>query len=65
MPFVSLNDFSGLTVDPMNSIALKQAIEKIIYNKQLYESFSSNALERVKLFSRIKMAEAYKNIYEI
>lgn len=65
VPFVSLNNFSGFTVDPKNRIALRQAIEKIIYNKQLYESFSSNALERVKLFSRSNMAEAYKKIYEL
>jgi len=63
VPFVSLNDFSGITVEPENVMDLKSAIEKIIHDKELYELFSSNALERVKLFSREKMAEAYLNIY--
>lgn len=65
VPFVSLNEFSGFTVNPKNSTALKEAIEKIISNKQLYESFSLNALERVKLFSRSNMAQAYKEIYDM
>ncbi len=63
VPFVSLNDYSGITVEPKNSEVLRAAIEKIIHNKELYESFSSNALERVKLFTRQKMAEDYYNIY--
>lgn len=64
VPFVSLHDFSGITVQPKDAKDLKEAIEKIIQNKELYELYSSNALERVELFSRQKMAEAYNEIYK-
>jgi glycosyltransferase involved in cell wall biosynthesis len=64
VPFVSLNNYSGITVGPKNTEGLRDAIEKIIYNKELYELYSFNALERVKVFSREKMAEAYKVIYQ-
>lgn len=63
VPFVSLNSITGLTVEPKNSILLKQAIEKIINDKDLYETYSKNSLERVKTFSREKMANSYLNIY--
>lgn len=63
VPFVSTHDYSGITVAPKNSAALQKAIEKIINNKPLYEFFSSNALDRVKLFSREKMSEAYLHLY--
>lgn len=63
VPFVSLSDYSGITVEPKNSDMLCEAIEKIINNKELYELYSSNALERVKLFSREKLSRAYMEIY--
>lgn len=63
VPFVSLHNYSGITVNFADSKALKMAIEKIISNKELYESFSSNALERVKEFSRQKMSNSYFEIY--
>ena len=64
VPFVSLNDYSGITVRPKDIVALKTAIEKMIVNKKLYEICSSNALERVKIFSREKMVETYMGIYK-
>ncbi|MFT6689219.1 MAG: glycosyltransferase involved in cell wall biosynthesis [Saprospiraceae bacterium] len=64
VPFVSLDGYSGFTVEANNSESLKLAIEKIINDKSLYEFFSSNALERVKLFSRDKMSEAYLDLYK-
>ena len=64
VPYVSLNDYSGITVEPRNSDYLKSAIEKIINNKELYELYSYNALKRVKLFSRKKMSEDYIEIYQ-
>lgn len=64
VPFVSLHDFSGITVQPKNAKELKGAIEKIIHDKELYELYSSNALQRVEMFSRQKMAEAYNEIYK-
>jgi len=63
VPFVSLNNYSGITIEPENINALKEAIEKIISNKELYELFSANALERVKEFSRTKMSKSYFDIY--
>lgn len=64
VPFVSLNDYSGITVEPKDVEGLRVAVKKIISNKELYELYSLNALERVKMFSREKMAEAYKEIYQ-
>lgn len=64
VPFVSLNEYSGITVEPTMSNELKAAIEKMINNKELYELYSFNALERVKVFSREKMAENYMKIYQ-
>jgi len=63
VPFVSLNDFSGLTVEPKCSKSLKSAIVKIIQNKELYELFSANAIERAELFTRRKMSETYLEVY--
>ena len=63
VPFVSLNNQTGFTVEPKNAIDLKIAIEKIISNKALYEELSSNALERVKVFTREKMSNAYYELY--
>lgn len=64
VPFVSLNNYSGITVEPKNIAALSNAIVKLITNKELYEQYSSNALERVKLFSREHMSNAYRELYE-
>jgi glycosyltransferase involved in cell wall biosynthesis len=64
VPFVSLNNYSGFTVDPKNVEDLKNAIQKVITNKELYIQFSKNALERSKLFSRDKMANDYIKIYK-
>jgi glycosyltransferase involved in cell wall biosynthesis len=64
VPFVSLNGYSGITVRATDVEGLRVAIEKIISNVELYELYSSNALERVQLFSREKMSEAYMGIYQ-
>jgi glycosyltransferase involved in cell wall biosynthesis len=63
VPLVSLNDYSGITVEPKSSEGLKTAIVKIIENKELYEQFSLNALERSRLFTRKKMSESYIDLY--
>lgn len=65
VPFVSLHNYSGITVEPASADSLKSAIEKIIKNKELYELFSKNSLERVKEFSREKMSETYLNLYKL
>lgn len=64
VPFVSLNDFSGITVEPKSSESLKSAIVRIIENKELYEEFSLNAIERSSLFTRKKMSESYLDLYK-
>ena len=64
VPFVSLNGYSGITVEPKDVLELRVSIEKIISNKELYELYSLNALERVNMFSREKMAQAYMEIYQ-
>jgi rhamnosyl/mannosyltransferase len=64
VPFVSLNDYSGITVEPKDIEGLRHAIEKLINNKELYELYSLNALERVETFSREKMSKAYVEIYQ-
>lgn len=63
VPYVSLDGITGFTVMPKSSEALKEAILKIISDKELYEKFSSNALLRVKEFSRDKLAESYLKLY--
>lgn len=64
VPFVSLNDFSGITVEPKSSESLRSAIVRIIENKELYEEFSLNAIERSSLFTRKKMSESYLDLYK-
>ncbi|QDW26940.1 glycosyltransferase [Pedobacter sp. KBS0701] len=64
VPFVSLDSFSGLTVEAGNSEKLKNAINTIINSKELYETYSGNAVIRSKDFTREKMAKAYLNIYQ-
>jgi len=63
VPFVSLDSFSGLTVKPADSESLKQAILRIITDKEFYEQLSKNSLERSKEFTREKMATSYIDIY--
>lgn len=64
VPFVSLDGLTGFTVEPKNTIALKNAIEKIISSDNLYSEFSLNAYKRAKEFSNKKMVEKYLDIYE-
>lgn len=64
VPFVSLDSFSGITVSPKDSEALKNAIMSIINSQELYETYSKNAIVRSKDFTREKMAKAYLNIYQ-
>jgi rhamnosyl/mannosyltransferase len=63
VPEVSINGLTGITVEPKNSEKLKTAIEKIINNKELYETYSNNCSERVIEFSREKMTDSYLKLY--
>jgi glycosyltransferase involved in cell wall biosynthesis len=64
VPFVSLDGLTGFTVNPMNVIELKNSIEKIFSDKDIYEMFSKNALERASQFSIDKMVNSYIEIFE-
>jgi glycosyltransferase involved in cell wall biosynthesis len=64
VPFVSVNNSTGLTVEPKSVNELKVAIEKIINNKELYELFSINAIERASQFTRDKMSQDYLKLYD-
>lgn len=63
VPFVSLNDVSGITVPPKDAIALRDAIMSILGNKERYQRFSENSYQRSLLFSRAKLSESYLNLY--
>jgi glycosyltransferase involved in cell wall biosynthesis len=64
VPYVSLNGVSGLTVEPRDAVSLEQAINTILNDKQLYETYSKNSLERSKLFTREKLANSYLELYQ-
>lgn len=63
VPFVSLHQVTGLTVKPEDVVALSDAVTTVINDAQLYQDFSKNCIDRSKLFTRQKMAEAYLNLY--
>jgi rhamnosyl/mannosyltransferase len=63
VPYVSLDRVTGLTVKPKSVSELKQAIDEILNDKHLYETYSINSIERSKLFTREKLAQAYIELY--
>lgn len=46
VPWVSLNNVSGLTVEPSNSKQLAEAIKKLYFDEELYKRLARGALER-------------------
>jgi len=64
VPSVSLHNITGLTVEPKNVLALREAIQLIMNDQELYRSFSKNALQRVKEFRREKLTYSYLNLYK-
>lgn len=64
VPYVSLNEVTGLTVPPKDVVRLQEAIARICNDPILYETFSKNCLERVKLFSREALAASYLKLYQ-
>lgn len=63
VPYVSLDNVTGFTVEPENIEQLQDSINKIFNNAELYLKFSKNALARAKEFSIDKMVEKYQKIY--
>ena len=63
VPFVSLNNETGFTVSPGSVEELRNAIEKIVCDKDLYQQFSISSFERSKEFTREKMARSYWEVY--
>jgi rhamnosyl/mannosyltransferase len=62
--FVNIHNHTGLVVPPCDSKALKEALNRILNNKELNLKFAQNAKERVKNeFSKEKMVESFKNLY--
>ena len=50
---VSLNDVSGITIEPKNSQAIAKAVNKILSNDQIRINYANNARERYeKLFTK-------------
>ena len=64
VPYVSIDEYSGLTVEPSNSIQLKNAILRIIQDPILYEKFSLNALKRSSKFTNDNMLRNYLKVYK-
>lgn len=65
VPYVSLNNLTGITVQPRNISALTEAIRNIQNTPSMYETFSENAIKRVNDFTQKKMAESYLDLYSI
>lgn len=63
VPFVSLNNITGLTVTPKSVTELNNAIKRIMDDPVLYNSFSKNALKRVEEFSQEKLCDSYLSLY--
>ncbi len=64
VPFVSLNNLTGYTVEASNSDELRNAIVKVISDPVNYSTLSKNAIERSKEFSNERMVEKYLKVYE-
>lgn len=65
VPYVSLNNITGLTIPPKNSIALEKSIKKLLRNQKLANVMGQNGEKRVeKYFSLDKMLKEIKKIYE-
>ena len=64
VPFVSIDNKTGLTAEPNNAIDLKEKIIKLVNDKDLREKLGKNALVRVKNhFSKKIFINKLKKIY--
>lgn len=64
VPWVSLHDISGLTVEPSDAFQLAWAIEKLYFDEELYNRLSKGALDRFnKYFDSNVTNELLYSIY--
>jgi glycosyltransferase involved in cell wall biosynthesis len=63
VPFVSLHEITGITVEPQDAPAISRAIQKILSDDVLYNKLSGQSVERARSFTREVMADAYYNLY--
>lgn len=63
VPFVSLDGVTGFTVEPKDSVAIKNSILKIFSDADQYETFSRNAIVRASEFSIPRMIESYNKLF--
>jgi len=63
VPYVSLHGSTGFTVPPKDEFALADAINRLLQDRELYETFSKNAIDRSKEFTEDKMVDKYVQLY--
>ncbi|MGC9141833.1 MAG: glycosyltransferase [Caldimicrobium sp.] len=62
--YVNKDGETGLVVPSKNPKALADAINKILFDRELYETFSKNALERFKEFDITSIGSKIVNLYK-
>jgi len=65
VPSVSLDGFTGLTVNPGNVEELSEAIKILCTDSDLYLKFSANTFSRLKAFHPDKIKQKYDRLYEL
>lgn len=63
VPEVSRHGETGLTVPPRNSVALAEAIHKIVGDPALYERYAQAALRRAEELSMERFLSGMRNVY--
>ena len=65
VPYVSLDNVTGITVEPSNILELTEAIDKLSFDKELVTQMGINARERVAThFSNSQIMDELLDIYE-
>ncbi|MGC8791708.1 MAG: glycosyltransferase, partial [Desulfurella sp.] len=64
MSYVNKDGETGLVVPSKNPKALAEAINKILFDRELYETFSKNALKRFKEFDITSIGNKIINLYK-
>ena len=65
VPFVSLDDVTGLTIEPCNAAALEQAVNRLLADSELRARYGTAAIARVdNEFSSATMLRRTLDLYE-